>query len=634
MLYERSDVRFWFFCIVLIIVQLMFLGSILSGCDDTDREDVSGQRADLVAPGGAQSCMVSEVRYPTAASDMLLVYQGRSFYADGNHLGHDMALPEGTAIHPIGCGVVRIFRPAKGYGRLAVVIEHALPTPLTVVNGNGELATVTTFLTIYGHLRTGQDVNLTQGVVTHAVGDTVSPDDVIGYVDDDTHNGDGAEHVHFGVRLQSAAAAQSVDQSWFRGYDGQPSQRKWYADPVLFMDSLHKQMTSVLWHPPGTVVLRLVDQTYWMLDQDLQRHLIDQTTVFSEGLAARAVVASEAELTCEPASASYVSPRLGHAVVKFTDASTVYEYTALLPSPSRKAFISYEAFQSWGWKDQDIQLWSPDKRPWFFATTTDKGFQTLREGTLVKGDASSEVCVVSSGVRLPIQDWTTFLALGYQAQNIITIPQNTLDVVAGPHGPMITHELLSYCAHPAACVDNCPPETPGGGAGGGDQGETGGVSSSSSSASASSSVSTGVGGAGGQGGSDPFPDLPPPGTVRFQYHGPILAGAIEFQGMWDPPGSSFYDWAPATFALCPDSMPGNGVVTCDLPMPSDTINFLFTVHLPDGRWWGDLSCDPGGGCGQTIGQVDLLSPSGPLDYVMKPNKAGSLYQNGLVAKVP
>jgi hypothetical protein len=108
----------------------------------------------------------------------------------------------------------------------------------------------------------------------------------------------------------------------------------------------------------------------------------------------------------------------------------------------------------------------------------------------------------------------------------------------------------------------------------------------------------------------------------------------QFQGMWDPPGPELHDWNAATFALCPDDVSGDGALECLLDAPSGTTNFLFTVGLPDGRWWGDLSNDLQGGHGATIGTVTLEGPNGTVAYTLVPNGFGPDYKNGKVAIVP
>jgi hypothetical protein len=583
----------------------IFIVCMVAGCgiESESTEPLIGQEEDFLI--GSVGCTASAARYPTVPADMGAVYQNRRFYADGNHLGHDMSLVEGTPIHPIACGTLRVYRSASGYGELVAVIEHRLSEPLLVSNGMGERVTVSSFLSIYGHIRKSADRTGTDGLLGHIPGDTVGPDDVIGYVNDDAHNGDGGEHLHLGIRLQSVQDAQAADVNWFRGYDGNPSQRRWYADPVLFLATLTSNVMPVFWHPPGSILRRPTDGTVWVVDHDLNRWRVDLSLVSSERLTERAIDVSDAELGCLNPSYWFTSPRADRSVLKFDDASTVYEYV-LGDGAERRAFISYDAFRSWGWRDEDIAIWPASQRATFFASTMDHGLRTLRDGSLVKTEAGSEVSVVSEGRRLPIFDWPTFLALGYRSEDIITLPEDTIDLVAGPRGPLITPDLIGYCVHPSACVDNCPPLSGGGGTG-----------------------------------EDPPDDPPedppsdiPVGKVRFRYQGEALPGLHQFQGMWDPPGAAFYDWTPDTFVLCPDNTADDGRLECLIDAPGGTTDFLFTVRLPDGRWWGDLTCTSTGGCGMTIGTVTLEGPNGPIAYELLSNGSGPDYRNGFVAMIP
>lgn len=602
---------------MIIFIVIGILSCTLVGCgSDTDPSNAArvGQQEDLLTtPLG---CSVTAARYPTVPGEMSQVYANRSFYADGNHLGHDVALSEGEAIHPIACGTLRVYRSASGYGELIAVIEHKLETPLIVLNGMGEQVTVDSFLSIYGHIRKSANRSGTDGLLGHMPGDTIGPDDVIGYVNDDAHNGDGNVHLHLGIRLQSAVDAQATDSAWFRGYDGSPSQRRWFADPVLFLATLTSTVMPVFWHPPGTVIRRPSDGSIWVVDHEIQRQPVDTETVSRERLMERAINVTDAELGCMNPVSSFVSPRAGRRVLKFDDASTVYEYLvgpdAIGVGAERRAFISYDAFRSWGWQDTDIRLLPSSDRDAFFWETTDRGFRMLRDGSLVKTNTSSEVSVVSEGRRLPIVDWPTFLALGYRSEDILTIPSDVIDVVAGPRGPLVTKDLVGYCVHPSACLENCP--SPGDGGGGTEDPPVD---------------------------DPPVEDPPEPpvsdipvGMVRFRYEGPVTTGLHSFQGMWDPPGAVFHDWTAETSALCPDEDATDGVLECLLEAPSGTVNLLFTVQLPDGRWWGDLSCDATGGCGETIGTVTLESATGTIPYDLLPNGTGSTYMNGFVDAIP
>jgi hypothetical protein len=110
---------------------------------------------------------------------------------------------------------------------------------------------VSTLLSIYGHLRSTSEAS-GRGIPTGLrVGDTVNADTVIGYIEHRSMNGDGDEHLHFGIRLQSASSAQRSDPTgWFRGYDTTPSQRSWFTDPAAFIREQARTASST---PPSPV---------------------------------------------------------------------------------------------------------------------------------------------------------------------------------------------------------------------------------------------------------------------------------------------------------------------------------------------------------------------------------------------
>lgn len=196
------------------------------------------------AIGATSACTLGTIGYPVMDRRAYTrTYRGRSFYADGNHLGLDLSYPEGTAVYPIGPGIIRVYRPATGYGTLVVVIEHCARLRFEATNGLGRVIQGQRFLTIYGHLRRTTGYNSGRSL-SWSVGDVVTPYDIVGYIQRDSDNGDGAEHVHLGVRLQGMQEAIRSDPSaWFRGYDSRASQRQWFADPARFYRELADQIT-------------------------------------------------------------------------------------------------------------------------------------------------------------------------------------------------------------------------------------------------------------------------------------------------------------------------------------------------------------------------------------------------------
>jgi hypothetical protein len=236
--------RWWIF---LLLFCSFFLSHCGTGVVAPSGEDPSlkpGEEATQIdAVGVSPACELGTIGYPVMdRSAYTHIYNRRGFYTDGNHLGLDLGYPEGTPIYPIGPGIIRVYRPATGYGTLAIVIEHCSRLGFEARNGVGTIVHGQRFLTIYGHLRRTSGYN-TGRTLNWQVGDRVTPYDVIGYIQRDSDNGDGAEHVHLGVRFQTMADAIANDpRACFRGYDGSPSQRRWFADPAEFYAELASQI--------------------------------------------------------------------------------------------------------------------------------------------------------------------------------------------------------------------------------------------------------------------------------------------------------------------------------------------------------------------------------------------------------
>lgn len=234
--------------LALVVMFAVFCLVALPACASGMVNETQEEATDTVTP----VCSLDFVQHPFR--DATALPGGRGFLASGNHLGWDLMAPEGLPVYPLGCGVVRAARPAQGYGTLAVVIEHRLREPTSFVNGRGTRIVVGSILSIYGHMRPTSE-GTGRGVSTGLrVGDIVSPEMVIGYIEHRSRNGDGDEHLHFGIRLQGAVSAMQSDPSaWFRGYDTTPSQRGWFTDPRTFL----RDMSVVLERetfPPASVM--------------------------------------------------------------------------------------------------------------------------------------------------------------------------------------------------------------------------------------------------------------------------------------------------------------------------------------------------------------------------------------------
>ncbi|MBI5466115.1 MAG: carbohydrate binding domain-containing protein, partial [Candidatus Kerfeldbacteria bacterium] len=142
-------------------------------------------------------------QFPVEQDQYFNWYAGRSFYYDDNHLGEDINLEEETPVKAIGNGVLKLYRQdnssAYGFGELYAVIEHDLGKEYEFTNANEEPVKTRYIRSIYGHIRKSKVRGGTE--LMWKADDSVSAGDVIGYVNDDYHNGGGAEHLHMGILL-------------------------------------------------------------------------------------------------------------------------------------------------------------------------------------------------------------------------------------------------------------------------------------------------------------------------------------------------------------------------------------------------------------------------------------------------
>lgn len=123
-------------------------------------------------------------------------------------------------------------------------------------------------------------------------------------------------------------------------------------------------------------------------------------------------------------------------------------------------------------------------------------------------------------------------------------------------------------------------------------------------------------------------------SLHLRYEGPI-PGPYRIGGWWKAlDGRGDVTWE-TSLLTCEDGYPNDTLFECDLLMiPSGLQDFQFQIYLPDGRFWGDESCDPTGGCGEPVGDLFLTSGSSSIFYEMIPNPSGAPYYNGWLSVVP
>jgi len=430
------------------------------GGDEIEQPNMGGTK--LGSQNGA-SCLADTVRYPTKAADFAdgnLLYGNRDFLSEYNgvyHLGHDAKLPAGTAVHPIACGKLVYYGPAQGYGTLVAAIEHELDYPITVVNGDGAEVLLTKYLSIYGHgtkvdpLGRGQTLNWQAGQI-------VQPDDTLMYIQVDADNGDGPEHLHLGIRVQSESDAKISDGGlWLRGNDDDGNYKKFFTDPAVFIPALANHFgvaleqdtttATISHHPIGTILYDADTGRDWLVVEEDQ--ILDVSGYQTLPRACR-INASSEELSCYRIAAFHaILTEFDATVIKFDGLPEVYR---LYPgggfdATGYQVFLSYESFLSWGYRDSDLLHYPASEKQELISALPNKGGVGLMPGALVKGFGTSEVSVANQhGTRRPIFSWDLFQKLGYSANCVYEVEPSTLDVVAGvKSNDLITDSSSSEC---------------------------------------------------------------------------------------------------------------------------------------------------------------------------------------------
>ncbi|MFZ6015681.1 MAG: hypothetical protein ACOYUZ_05000 [Patescibacteria group bacterium] len=635
----------------LMLCAILLLGALLAmGCGMLrEEEEPSGQNNS--ANTGDNACFVGEVRYPTSEQDFSddnLLYGNRGFLSSYNgikHLGTDIIYAAGTPIHPIACGRLVIYRSSQGYGTLVAVMEHQLTSPITVINGDGEPVSVSTFLSIYGHGSATDPVGNGKDL-TWKAGDQIRPSDTVMYIQTNALNGDGPEHLHLGIRLQSAAEAQKTDPgAWFRGNDtASDAYKKYYTDPVAFIPALMEHAgqpfsppssadtTSATNHPIGTLLYSSDSgQTFMVVRpgeiMDVSNY---QTVPFECAVKADPVIMSCYKQTTFDALSLWFDSR----VIKFDGEPQVYQ---LYPGngfelTGYRAFLSYESFLSWGYAESDIEHHPLADKGQLIGNLNNMGGAGFMPGALAKGKGASTVFVANqNGNRQAIINYGVFERLAYNPDCIFEVEEQTLDAVAGNQAAdFLDEDQIDVChatSHqictpgqtiPCECPDmswsnqvclpngesygscECGSSGPGGGGeagqggaggasgsggasgAGGESGSSGFAGSSGSAGSAGSGGTSGTAGSSGSGGTS--------GAGGSSNSGMVAVG-LSYEGpAWTLPvftykvGSNAWGPVPGCDTVAPQT------ANCSFELPVTALDsFRWQVSLGMDRYWGDTS---------------------------------------------
>lgn len=296
-------------------------------------------------------------------------------------------------------------------------------------------------------------------------GEEVAAGQLLG-VEGTTGNSTG-DHVHLG-RHDGAA---SEDGSWGESIEGlsiysvdlTDDGTGDYLTSEMTCDLSHGHnyeslLSTVLWHPDGTLVMVPGVSTVYLLSGGLASPFLDEESFWSRGYDFGDLsLISSTELGC------YGS---GEQIDGTASLSAVYEdgtVWLLLDSVTAGQRARYQVSAS-GWqavlKSYGIVASTYDDLQSALELGVDlddyslqSDYAVFRDGTLLKESGRSTVYVVAQGVAMPIVDWDTFLLLDYYTRTIIEVDPGVVASVQGRVGD---------CSADAYCVTSSDAFTCGG----------------------------------------------------------------------------------------------------------------------------------------------------------------------------
>lgn len=405
----------------------------------------------------ANNCSVSYYwQYPVEEEQYVPgSYAGRAFYVDRIHLGEDIALPEGTAVKAISHGRLVYYGPSSGYGELVAVVEHQLHAPIPYLNARKEMKWTNYAMSIYGHLRKSQVRGGTP--LAYQVGSCILPGAVLGYVNDDAHNGDGGVHLHMGLRMQSMDEASRADSAWFRGYDSYFQFGQYYAAPSRMIDANFRHLSN--WHPDGTLIKTRFNPKVYLLKNGKKHWIKTEQAFYSLRYDWSQVIdvgANEIACYSEGEAIEYPEPVQIFHPYYLWNRNNAYPDVLFWLKPDYQAkryfFNSVYSMYSWGLRDSTAVFGSSNDHmaDALFQNTTDNGVALLRDGTLFVPQSEATlgeratlyVMVNGKAQRLLNQD--IFRAMRYR-QRILIIPDFLLLSIARPSSTVLDEYSLLRC---------------------------------------------------------------------------------------------------------------------------------------------------------------------------------------------
>ncbi len=215
------------------------------------------------------------------------------------------------------------------------------------------------------------------------------------------------------------------------------------------------------WHPSGSLVKVPNNPNVYLVDGGQARHIEDETVFWSHGydFADMALISDE-ELDCLGEGAPVDEEGVVDAGYmeetgeKWLVVSTNGGEDSFRQRVGNTAWE--QVFASWGlvYDSDNPPAVYEENDPFFTDYPERSGNAPFRDGTVVKESSQSDVYVISDGVALPVDDWATYLLLGFEAREIVTVDSGEVSQVM---------DRVGDCASDVWCLDAEAVTTCGGG---------------------------------------------------------------------------------------------------------------------------------------------------------------------------
>lgn len=186
------------------------------------------------------------------------------------------------------------------------------------------------------------------------------------------------------------------------------------------------------WHPDGTIVKTATDPKIYVIESGTLRHFVNEEAFVSRGYRFDEVVLiTDAELACYGIGPEIIGKASVRALYDGASAWLLIDNgTGTGAMRARVAASGWKSvLQSWGIPATTLAALPRTSTTTVFASAADVGTAGFRDGALVSETTGSAVYVISEGIAMPIVNWETYVALGFEHRAILEVDTGVINAV-------------------------------------------------------------------------------------------------------------------------------------------------------------------------------------------------------------